>query len=335
MDNTNLKPRLYMFDNLKFVLITLVVIGHTITSDVIENTSLQSMFIFIYSFHMPLFLFISGLFQKKESKSLNRKKVITYVILGLIVKMFVMFVDGILFTGEPKFSLLNGDGLFWYLFVLAYYNVLCYAFRKVDTRLILFISIALSLLIGYDNSIGDFLCLSRAIVFFPFYYIGFCLNPKQVVVFCSKKLIRIVSIFIVLIWLMITILCIEDIYSLRGLFTGRNSYDDISKECSMLDRVITTMISCLLSIAFISISVSFNRYISVISNVGQKTLQIYFWHSIFLKILRYFDFFKNMNILFPNSCWIVFILIGIAITLYLSMNVFNKPIKWITKSIEV
>ena len=180
MDNVSLKPRLYMFDNLKFLLITLVVLGHTLTSEVIDNVYLRSVFLFIYSFHMPLFLFISGLFQKKESDSINRKKVVTYIVLGLIIKMFVMFADGMLFSGEPKFSLLNGDGLFWYLFVLAYYHVICYCFRKVDARLILIISTLLSLFIGYDNSIGDFLCLSRAIVFFPFYYIGFCLKPNQV-----------------------------------------------------------------------------------------------------------------------------------------------------------
>ena len=42
MDNVSLKPRLYMFDNLKFLLITLVVLGHTLTSEVIDNVYLRS-----------------------------------------------------------------------------------------------------------------------------------------------------------------------------------------------------------------------------------------------------------------------------------------------------
>lgn len=335
MDNVSLKPRLYMFDNLKFLLITLVVLGHTLTSEVIDNVYLRSVFLFIYSFHMPLFLFISGLFQKKESDSINRKKVVTYIVLGLIIKMFVMFADGMLFSGEPKFSLLNGDGLFWYLFVLAYYHVICYCFRKVDARLILIISTLLSLFIGYDNSIGDFLCLSRAIVFFPFYYIGFCLKPNQVLEYCSKKVVRISSVVLILTWLLLNIFCIDDLYSLRGLFTGRNSYDDVSESFGMLHRCLTSLISLIVSISFISVSTYFNRCIPMISQVGEKTLQVYFWHSILLKVLRYFDTFENLETILPNSCWIVFIVISLIIVVILSEDIFNKPIQWVTNSIKV
>lgn len=324
-----------MYDNLKFFLIVLVVIGHTITSDVVQNSTLKSMFIFIYSFHMPLFLFISGLFQNKNSNTLNRKKIVTYIILGLMVKMLVMFIDGILFTSRPKFSLFNEDGLFWYLFVLAYYNVICYILRKMDKSLVFFLSMLLALLIGYDDSIGDFLCLSRAIVFFPFYYVGFCLTPKQVMDFCNKKTMWIPSILLVFIWLVVTTVYIDDIYTLRGLFTGRNSYNDISKECDMLDRLIATIISGIVSLSFICISVNFNRYIPIVSNIGQRTLQIYFWHSILLKLLRYLTVFERLEDRFPNLCWILFIVIGIAITLCLSMNIFNKPIKYIMNSIDV
>lgn len=58
-----MKERNYLFDNLKFFLIVLVVFGHSL-----EEISLEHNYAiiraWIYSFHMPAFVFISGYFSK-------------------------------------------------------------------------------------------------------------------------------------------------------------------------------------------------------------------------------------------------------------------------------
>lgn len=58
-----MKERNYLFDNLKFLLIVLVVFGHSL-----EEISLEHNYAiiraWIYSFHMPVFVFISGYFRK-------------------------------------------------------------------------------------------------------------------------------------------------------------------------------------------------------------------------------------------------------------------------------
>ncbi|WP_327582307.1 acyltransferase family protein [Nonomuraea sp. NBC_00507] len=46
-------------DNVKFVLAALVVIGHALRPTV-DADSARSLYIFIYTFHMPLFVVISG-----------------------------------------------------------------------------------------------------------------------------------------------------------------------------------------------------------------------------------------------------------------------------------
>lgn len=51
------------FDNLKFILILLVVIGHFMEPFNAERTT-QAVYQFIYSFHMPLFIFAAGYFSK-------------------------------------------------------------------------------------------------------------------------------------------------------------------------------------------------------------------------------------------------------------------------------
>ena len=49
-------------DNIKVVLIFLVVFGHLIERYIDTSNTLMGILLFIYIFHMPLFIFIAGLF---------------------------------------------------------------------------------------------------------------------------------------------------------------------------------------------------------------------------------------------------------------------------------
>lgn len=68
-----MKERNYLFDNLKFLLIVLVVFGHSL-----EEISLAQDYAiiraWIYSFHMPAFVFISGYFSKVYDGAKVREK---------------------------------------------------------------------------------------------------------------------------------------------------------------------------------------------------------------------------------------------------------------------
>ena len=54
------KVREYKFDNLKILLILLVVLGHIIE----PFYKLNTLYLIIYAFHMPVFVYISGYFAK-------------------------------------------------------------------------------------------------------------------------------------------------------------------------------------------------------------------------------------------------------------------------------
>ena len=59
-----IKNRNYLLDNLKVVLIFFVVFGHVIEYYIKDNSVLRTIYIFIYIFHMPLFVFVSGYLSK-------------------------------------------------------------------------------------------------------------------------------------------------------------------------------------------------------------------------------------------------------------------------------
>ncbi|WP_368917457.1 acyltransferase family protein, partial [Staphylococcus haemolyticus] len=58
----------YFFDNARAILIFLVVFGHMIQPYTSESKYLSALYLLIYSFHMPSFLFISGYFAKHLDK---------------------------------------------------------------------------------------------------------------------------------------------------------------------------------------------------------------------------------------------------------------------------
>lgn len=60
------KVRDARFDTLKGVLILTVVFGHFFTHDASHGVVSESLANFIYSFHMPLFVFVSGYFTNNQ-----------------------------------------------------------------------------------------------------------------------------------------------------------------------------------------------------------------------------------------------------------------------------
>lgn len=74
-----MKERDYFFDNSKFYLIALVFIGHIINT-CRSNDIAKWLYDFIYVFHMPAFIFISGYFSiKAETQRQNLRVYLEHI----------------------------------------------------------------------------------------------------------------------------------------------------------------------------------------------------------------------------------------------------------------
>ena len=160
--------RLHYFDNVKAVLILLVVVGHVIDISVVGmHKTAQAAFVFIYSFHMPLFIFLSGLFVDVGRMDVQKvvRRIFYFIVLGYTAKVVYQIVP-VLSGGQFSFSLLSDGGIPWYLFAMAAFYTLAFFLRKVNQFIVLAFSILLGLFVGYDSNVGDYLYLSRIAVFF-------------------------------------------------------------------------------------------------------------------------------------------------------------------------
>ena len=126
------KERDYFFDNLKAVLIFLVVLGHFLLP-IHGESVLVVVKRLIYVFHMPLFVFVSGYFAKKIYKNgqYNFKKIL------YLIKAYIIFVIAIQIVyalcGFRDFSEINffsQSGAPWYLFAMIVWYLTIPVIRK-------------------------------------------------------------------------------------------------------------------------------------------------------------------------------------------------------------
>lgn len=162
--------------NLKGFLIYLVVLGHMIEPRIESSRELEFVYKFIYTFHMPLFAFLTGLFVKSPEgcKKQSIRLLKLYGILQLIV-VLVTWGKQKLFT--PYWHL-------WYLLSGGFWMLLAYIwfrFGKDRWKLpILICAVILGCGVGYFPWINRFLSLSRTIVFFPFFFAGILSDPERI-----------------------------------------------------------------------------------------------------------------------------------------------------------
>ena len=324
--------RLFVFDNAKLVLIILVVIGHLLDVCAIDHRMAKAAFVFIYSFHMPLFIFISGLFMNREKLTATkaRNRILYLVTLGFIAKFILRIVPSLF--GKPiTFSLLSDGGVPWFMFAMAAFCTLTYLLRNANNYVVLGISIVLSLFVGYDKNVGDYLYLSRIIVFFPFFWYGVMLEPKRVAELVKKPPVRVVGVLIVV---AIAVFCIAQTgyaYHYRGLFTGRNCYESINgiEACSWANRLIAYVISALMCFGVLCMTPQ--SKIPFVSSAGQRTLQIYLLHYPLIYVLQYTGLLTLMVGL-PNG-WLLCFPLGVAIALLVSPQWLEVPLKALNRAL--
>lgn len=142
--------RISLWDNIKFFLIYLVVLGHLANFYLEESWDVKRIFIIIYFFHMPAFIFISGLFSKKTIDQKNYKKVFEYFVLYVFIKIYLFLVKIVCGYGVAEISLLSERGVPWYAFVLAIYVLITICLKNINKKYLFIFSVVISCFAGYD-----------------------------------------------------------------------------------------------------------------------------------------------------------------------------------------
>ena len=320
--------RIALWDNLKFFLVTCVVIGHFVDQFTGLSNIYDSIFLFIYSFHIPLFIFIAGLMFKNKNIT---AKAIFFISIGFSYKIVSAIVERLLGTVKVEFFLLWDGGLSWFMFALAAYIVILKIIEKQNKEYILMFSIVLACFVGYDPGIGDFLYLSRIIIFFPFFLSGVLLQNFDIVGLKTKESkYKFLAGLIIVIWLGLCVFELDIFYRLRYLFTGRNPFFPQIMSYAPLARLASYTIS--FGMCFALIMLMPNRRMFVITDMGENSINVYFWHMHIYYILnKVFNISNVFN--YGVSGKLAFLLMAVLLSMILSHKIFSFPIRQIREQI--
>jgi len=298
------------------------VAGHFLERNM-DSAMYKSIFTFIYAFHMPLFVFVSGLFHKNEKIG---QKVLTYVSLGYVYKIFV-FITRYFIGQKPNFYLLKEDGIPWYMFVLAAFIGIACLTRNMNQKFVLFMAVLVACFAGYDDSVGDYLILSRILVFYPFYQLGVCMDKDRLFAATRDRKSQVLAAGILIGWAMACVFLLDYVYKLRPFFTGRNSFPEALGYGGGFVRLFCYLLAVVLGWAMICVSPK--KKLPVMTECGKKTLQIYFWHRPFLYLVTYWGIAERVCTGLTGE--ILFLLCSVPVTLLFSMKIFSFPVTQILK----
>lgn len=287
-------------DNAKVLFIFLVVFGHMIQPITAHSEMVNNLYLWIYVFHMPAFIMLSGFFargsgQKNYLLKLAKKLIVPYLIFQGIYTLFYFLMgneswqNGLFY---PHWSL-------WFLISLFCWHLLLILYKRLTPLLGIAIAVLIGLAIGYISEVGHLLSLSRTFVFFPFFLIGYHLTNEKLML-VKKPIVRGISILI-MVMVAIIIYYVPNLDS--GWFLSSKSYAVLGEvEYGLLIRLLVYIGATVLTISILAWVPRKN--LGWITEIGLNTLYIYLLHGFIIQTFRYFEWFQSDSILS---------LIGIAI----------------------
>lgn len=174
------KARDAFFDNAKYLAILLVAMGHSWEPLKDGNRFLQSLYLVVYTFHMPAFIIISGYFSRSFDMRPDRLKrlitgvVVPYIVFETAYPLFKRFVDH---SPDQSVSLLDPWYLTWFLCALFIWRLTAPIWKLVRAPLPL--ALVLAMIASASPGIGKDLDLQRVLQFLPYFVLGLSLKAED------------------------------------------------------------------------------------------------------------------------------------------------------------
>ncbi len=191
------RQRDYWFDNIKGVLMILVVIGHMIASFYTSSGFMKYVYDVINTMHMPAFLILSGYMSKRRIDQNDYLSVINKNIAPYITSQLFLYFSAVIipnglkaanstFFTNSSFSFFVPVFQLWYLMAIIIFAFVTMKI-KPSRRPVLFMigAIMLTLICGDLQQVNVFK-FTKVISYYPFYLLGYLL-PKDFMLTIRNK----------------------------------------------------------------------------------------------------------------------------------------------------
>ncbi|MCD8199913.1 MAG: acyltransferase family protein [Coriobacteriaceae bacterium] len=331
-------------DNIKGILICLVVAGHMLITftTLTDSKAILALTNFIYTFHMPLFLFCSGLFAArsfKDGRGFRLDNVLLYLLL-FVLFYTAAYCEDLLLGNARTYNPFEVSSGAWYLLTLGCFVACTPLLAKLRWPVALVGSLVLS--VGCCLFVDDpnLLANARFFTYLPVYAVGFYLESGAVLSWRKRfdergrpfrwSLIFTAAVVLVLYFLLLYGVPDDISLMIRRLCTGANTLPALQKTYPLsagvyaLLRLASYLLIALISIAILVITPSRHSFLST---VGERSLQVYIVHLLLYYAWQRFGLPEAM---LSIGAWVGIVfpfVIGVLTAFLLALPAF--PNKWV------
>ncbi|WP_375002191.1 acyltransferase family protein [Aeromicrobium sp. CTD01-1L150] len=286
------KERVAYLDNARYWVMLLVVIGHSLTQFT-QMDSARGVYTWIYAFHMPFFILISGYTARhymgdaRQVRRIVSTLVVPYLIVEISMQMILRY-----YTDSPDpYMFLSPQWLAWFMAALFVWRITTPIWRALKYPITT--SIAISLLVGLIE-VPNVLALPKILGFLPFYVVGLHMTRERFEMLADTR-IRIAS-FAVLAGAFWYCYTYSSGWTLDWLL-WKQRYDEDPLLADPLEGVMQRgellVVGFVLAFAALSLV---PRGRSWTTRMGERTFYCYLLHGYVILILRHeFEVFDRLQ----------------------------------------
>ncbi|MDO4292906.1 MAG: acyltransferase family protein [Eubacteriales bacterium] len=285
----------YRMDNLKCLLIFSVVLGHMLELCMGKNPGGRTLYLIIYSLHMPLFAFVTGVFARYRPERIRSHMIYPYLVFQTLYLLFANLV----LEKDADVQYTTPYWLLWYLFALIVWNLVLplVSGEEMSWKKKLFFlaaSFGAGLLIGFDDKAGYYLSVSRIVEFFPYFLMGVYYRQaaglRRRRSLSGRRAARLLALAATVFVVCLVAGYAEEIKSVW--LYGSVSYE---KGDYSLGIRAAGVLAALVWLGFFLLWMPGSR-LPLVSRIGANTMPVYLLHGFLVKLfskIRLFSFIEN------------------------------------------
>ncbi|MCR8845946.1 fucose 4-O-acetylase [Paenibacillus sp. SC116] len=299
--------------NLRFMLIVTVFIANAIEPLINTMPEMKALFLWIFTFHMPLFVGVTGYFARTNLFGPHGNRILKQIALQYVLFQSIYSVLDMTLFQVPGIthSFFIPYLLLWFLVGHAVWRIVLRSFIRWNVRYPIWVAAAMGVFIGFIPFEGDWLGISRTFVYLPFFIIGYYF-PFNTLARWFVTPIRFIAAGIsgILLIALFQLHPYIDPTWLMNSFT----YEQLGWEINSLAIMMRLSIYTLELLA----SAAFLAWVPTrkcaITDCGRRTLYVFLIHGLLIRFAEYFGLYKHIDSSILAIC-LIFVSVGCTIVL--------------------
>jgi fucose 4-O-acetylase-like acetyltransferase len=317
--------------NVKGLLIFLVVLGHLLSP---YQDKFYGLYLLIYTFHMPLFILLTGYFAKRTTWKKIINLLLIYLIFQPVYRYFIVLIgvsDKFVIRYEHPYYQL------WYLSSMITWSVILLvinntAVRKVNKAVLVgscfiiavtsrvFAGHFLAMMLNYNPDFSPHtLGYQRTLSFLPYFFLGASLGSDYMrKLYQSLKASKLITLVLALgLFFFYTF---GNTANLEEMFKGISEQPDLTG--TIQDKFIIAFASFViaLTMCYVILNAVTSRK-CILTKWGDRSLSIFIFHMFFTRAIEEMKFLGNLN---QVVLLILLLLLALLIVWLLSTELFIK-----------